>query len=99
MEAAFGGPGTNGSDKRLRLEHAQILDLDDLKRAAEMGGKTGGEMIRRWRYEVADFEMVECSYCELSAYTCYIGCECQRATPDCARKMLTLYSSPTDVVC
>lgn len=40
MESALGGPGTNGTDKRLRLEHAQIMDLEDLQKAAELGGES-----------------------------------------------------------
>ncbi len=47
MEAALDSPGTNRTDKRLRLEHAQIMELKDLQKAAELGSKLVEKIMER----------------------------------------------------
>lgn len=42
MEAAFGDDLTAARARRFRLEHAQIMTQDDLKRAVKLGGQWSG---------------------------------------------------------
>lgn len=39
MEKALTKYKLNGTETRLRLEHAQIMTIPDLERAAKMGGE------------------------------------------------------------
>ncbi len=42
MEAAFGDDLMAARARRFRLEHAQIMTQDDLKRAVKLGGQWSG---------------------------------------------------------
>lgn len=58
--------------RRLRLEHAQIMKLEDLERAAKLGSKSLSckEYSIRGRYLLAVFVFFHASYCELSTDSC-----------------------------
>ena len=46
MAAVIGNDSAAGKDRRLRLEHAQIMSQDDLQRAARLGS-TSAANVRR----------------------------------------------------
>jgi hypothetical protein len=66
MEAAIAKYGP--ADRRLRIEHSQIMTEDDLARAVRLGGKTNSDLSTI----VNALTTASFSDCKLSANACYI---------------------------
>ena len=48
IEAAIGSDRQEGAERRLRIEHAQIMRPEDIKRAVNLGGETSFTSGRRY---------------------------------------------------
>lgn len=74
MELAIKKYGS--ADRRLRIEHAQIVTEDDLARAVRLGGMSA-VIIRLISFLTSTLLLSELlSDWQLPAYPCDIGCEC-----------------------
>jgi hypothetical protein len=76
MEAAIIKYGP--ADRRLRIEHSQIMTEDDLARAVRLGGGCSTDRVRDKL--LTGYLCYLRSHCELPAYACHIRRECATAT-------------------